>query len=58
MAAPKARDAFSGETFRGNRNPQGRLPGRTLDWLEIDWLGRRSRIPPAAGRGLCLSRGA
>ena len=40
------RDAFSGETFRGNRNPQGVR------------RGERSRIPSAAGRGLPFSRGA
>jgi hypothetical protein len=58
MAVPKAAGCFFGGDLQGEPKPAGRLPGRTLDWLEIDWLGRRSRIPPAAGRGLRLSRGS
>jgi hypothetical protein len=58
MAAPKATGCFFGGDLQGEPKPAGGLPGRTLDWLEKDWLGRRSRIPPAAGRSLSLSRGA
>jgi len=57
MAAPKRAGCFFGGDLQGEPKPAGRLPGRTLDWLEIGWLGRRSRIQPAAGRGLLLSRG-
>jgi hypothetical protein len=58
MAAPKGAGCFFGGDLQGEPKRAVRLPGRTLDWLEIDWLGRRSRIPAAAGRGLPLSRGA
>ena len=58
MAAPKADGMLFRGDLQGEPKPAGRLRGRTLDWLEIDWPGRRSRIPLAAGRGLPLSRGA
>jgi hypothetical protein len=58
MAAPKVTGGFFGGDLQGEPKPAGRLPGRPLDWLEIDWPGSRSRIPPAAGRGLSFSRGA
>ena len=58
MAAPKADGMLFRGNLQGEPKPAGRIPGRTLDWLEIDWPGGRSKIPPAAGRGLLLSRGA
>jgi len=58
MAAPKVAGCFFGGDLQGEPKPAGRLPGSSLGWLGIDWPGRRSRIPPAAGRGLPFSRGA
>jgi hypothetical protein len=58
MAAPKEEGCFFGGDLQGEPKPGGRLPGRTLGWLEMNWPGRQSRIPSAAGRGLPLSRGA
>jgi len=58
MAAPKAAGCFFGGDLQGEPKPAGRLSGLALDWLEIDWPDGRSKIPPAAGRGLPLSRGA
>ncbi len=58
MAAPKVAGCFFGGDLQGEPKPAGRLPGRMLGFLEMELPGRRSRIPPAAGRGLLLSRGA
>jgi hypothetical protein len=50
MAAPKGPDAFSGETFRGSRNPQGVC--RAARWTGWKWAGpadeAESRPPPGA----------
>jgi hypothetical protein len=58
MAAPKGAGCFFGGDLQGEPKPAGRLPAHTLHRLEIGLPGRRSRISPAAGRGLLLSRGA
>lgn len=57
MAAPKGAGCFFGGDLQGEPKPAGRLTGRSLDRQEINWSGRRSRIPSAAGRGLPFSRG-
>ena len=58
MAAPKAGGMLFRGDLQGEPKPAGRLPRRLLGSCEIDLPGRRSRIPPAAGRGLPFSRGA
>ena len=58
MAAPKAAGCFFGGNLQGEPEPAGRLPGCMLGFSEMELPCRRSRIPPAAGRGFLLSRGA
>jgi hypothetical protein len=36
MAAPKEEGCFFGGDLQGEPKPAGGLPGRTLDWLEMD----------------------
>jgi hypothetical protein len=54
MAAPKVAGCFFGGDLQGEPKPAGRLPGSSLDWLEIDWPEDEAESRPPLGAA-CLS---
>ena len=54
MAAPKGTGCFFGGDLQGEPKPAGRLPGSSLDWLEIDWPEDEAESRPPLGAA-CLS---
>jgi hypothetical protein len=54
MAAPKVAGCLFGGILQGEPKPAGRLPGSSLDWLEIDCPEDEAESRPPLGAA-CLS---